>query len=81
MKPLAKLGASAAGLCLLCCALPIVALFAAGTGAAGLTVLIWPVARELAVVIGIAGLLAAGYALWRIWKRNAEAPACDISEP
>lgn len=81
MKPFAKFGAWAAGLCLLCCALPIVALFVAGTGAVGLTVLIWPVAKELSVVIGIAGLLAAGYALWRIRKRNAGAPACDIRKP
>lgn len=81
MKALTKYGAWAAGLCLLCCALPFVALLAAGTGAASLSVLIWPVAKEFAIVIGIAGLLAGGYALWRIRKRNAGVSACDIREP
>jgi hypothetical protein len=76
-----KIGVWIASLCLLCCAVPLLAMFAGGVGltaVAGLGFLGGGKSELLACMAGAVGLAVAAYAVWRIWRRRESAVACDV---
>jgi hypothetical protein len=71
-----KFTALIAGLCLVCCAAPLAALFFGGSALAGFG--LFNESREMMVVTGV---LAASVSAYLIWRRSRKNPSCDVPKP
>ena len=74
-NPKTKLAAFLAGLCLLCCAAPLTALFVGGGMLASLGFFVNET-KLLAIAIGVAAMAVAFYAILRRHRRNCN--SCDV---
>ena len=71
-----KFTALIAGLCLLCCAAPITALFISGTALAGFG--FFSESREMMIVTGT---IVAAFSVYLFWRRSRKNPSCDVPKP
>ena len=74
-NPKTKLAAFAAGLCLLCCAAPLTALFVGGGVLTSMGFLVNET-KLLVIAIGVAAMAIALYAILRRHRRNCN--SCDV---
>jgi hypothetical protein len=68
-----KFTALIAGLCLVCCAAPLTALFFGGSALTGFG--LFNESREMIIVTGV---LAASVSAYLIWRRSRKNPICDL---
>jgi LPXTG-motif cell wall-anchored protein len=75
-EKIAKWTSGVAGLCLLCCALPLTLAFIGGGSVAAFGLLKGEMGSEMMVLAGITIMAFAAWAILR--RRRKSGPACDI---
>jgi hypothetical protein len=80
LKRILNWSVSIIGLCLLCCAAPLTALFLGGGALAG-TALLSDFLNDAKAVLIIAGLATMTAAAFAIWWRMRKGAVCEIPKP
>ena len=77
-EKMSKWGAGIAGLCLLCCALPLTFAFLGGGGVAAAALIAGDpgVLREIGILAGVLVMALAAWAILRRHRRNCN--SCDV---